>query len=158
MSVEKDYQTWEGIADQVEALAEKLKGEKFDVMMAITRGGMIPGSLLGYRLSMRNIVVAAVEFYDDVTGARGSQPTFLQFPSDPLLNGKRVLIVDEVWDSGRTIQAVATRVHQAGGTPFTAVLHYKPRMSETALEPDYYVLATNAWIVYPWSKHEKLDA
>jgi uncharacterized protein len=153
--MDKDFQTWEGIADQVGILATKLRDEKFELMLVITRGGMIPGAILGYKLGIRNIVVAAVEFYDDRTGARAVQPTFLQFPADPILTGKRILILDEVWDSGRTIQAVATRVHQAGGVPITAVLHYKPRMSETALEPDYYVLATNAWIVYPWSKHEK---
>jgi uncharacterized protein len=148
--MDKDFQTWEGIADQVGILATKLRDEKFELMLVITRGGMIPGAILGYKLGIRNIVVAAVEFYDDRTGARAVQPTFLQFPADPILTGKRILILDEVWDSGRTIQAVATRVHQAGGVPITAVLHYKPRMSETALEPDYY-----AWIVYPWSKHEK---
>jgi hypoxanthine phosphoribosyltransferase len=156
--MEKDYYTYDRIAEQVEELALKLKGEHFDVMLIITRGGLIPGAILGYRLGIRNILVAAVEFYDDHTGARGSQPTFLQFPADPLLNGQRVLVVDEVWDSGRTIQAVTMRVRQAGGEPVTAVLHYKPRMTEIALEPDHYVKATNAWIVYPWSKHEKLEA
>jgi uncharacterized protein len=156
--MEKDYQTYEGIAEQVEVLAEKLRHERFDVMLIVTRGGLIPGAILGYRLGIRNMLIAAVEFYDDLTGARGEFPTFLQFPADPLLNGQRVLVVDEVWDSGRTIQAVTTRVRQAGGEPVTAVLHFKPRMSEIALEPDYYVKATNAWIVYPWSRHEKTEA
>jgi hypothetical protein len=156
--MEKDYYTFDRINEEVEELARKLKPERFDVMLVITRGGLIPGAILGYRLGIRNILIAAVEFYDDQTGARGAFPTFLQFPADPLLNGQRVLVVDEVWDSGRTIQAVTTRIRQAGGEPVTAVLHYKPRMTEVALEPDFYVKATNAWIVYPWSKHEKLEA
>jgi uncharacterized protein len=156
--VDKDYHTYESIAEQVEELAAKLKNERFDVMMVITRGGLIPGAILGYRLGIRNILIAAVEFYDDKTGQRGEFPTFLQFPADPLLKHQRILVVDEVWDSGRTIQAVTTRIRQAGGEPVTAVLHFKPRMSEIALEPDFYVKATNAWIVYPWSKHDKSDA
>lgn len=157
MSTDKDFQTWEGIADQVEELAAQLKHERFDVMLIITRGGMIPGSILGYRLGLRNMLVAAVEFYDDVTGARGSAPTFLQFPADPLLKNQRVLVVDEVWDSGRTIAAVSERVRLAGGEPITAVLHFKPKNTEVDFKPDYYVKATNAWIVYPWSKHVKQD-
>jgi uncharacterized protein len=139
VSIEKDFQTYESIAEQVEVLAAQLKGEHFDVMLVITRGGMIPGAILGYRLGLRNILIAAVEFYDD-----------------PLLEGKRVLVVDEVWDSGRTIQAVDARVRMAGGEPITAVLHYKPGNSEIEAKPDYYIKATNAWIVYPWSKHEKI--
>ena len=34
------------------------------------------------------------------------EPVFLPFPPDPLLFGKRVLLVDDVWDSGRTAWAV----------------------------------------------------
>ena len=75
--------------------------------------------------------MAAVEYYDD-HGRPGPHPTFLQFPADPLLRGKRVLIVDEVWDSGTTIHAVTERVRQAGGDPATAVLHYKPARSVVA--------------------------
>jgi hypoxanthine phosphoribosyltransferase len=81
--------------------------------------------MLAYRLRIRNILVAAVEFYDD-EGQPGPHPTFLQFPADPLLRGQRILVVDEVWDSGTTIHAVTDRVRQAGGIPTTAVLHWKP--------------------------------
>ena len=72
--------------------------------------------MLAYRLGMRNIVVAAVAYYDD-EGQPAEQPTFLQFPADPLLHGQRVLVVDEVWDSGTTIASVVDRVRLAGGTP-----------------------------------------
>ena len=69
--------------------------------------------------------LAAVEFYDD-EGHPGPRPTFLQFPADPLLRGQRILIVDEVWDSGTTIHAVTERVRQAGGIPTTVVLGSAP--------------------------------
>ena len=60
MSIEKYYLTYDLIAAQVENLAERLSHEKFDAMLVVTRGGMIPGSILGYRLGLRNILVAAV--------------------------------------------------------------------------------------------------
>jgi IS5 family transposase len=71
-------------------------------------------------------------------------------PADPFVSGKSLLIVDDIWDSGKTISAVKGRVLAAGGLPSTAVLHYKPTASMFTDVPDYYVEATDAWIVYPW--------
>jgi hypothetical protein len=105
--------------------------------------------MLAYRLRIRNILVAAVAFYDD-EGQPGPRPTFLQFPADPLLRGQRVLIVDEVWESGTTIHAVTGRVIQAGGIPTTAVLHYKPRKSTVPGTPDLHAVETDNWVVYPF--------
>jgi hypoxanthine phosphoribosyltransferase len=146
--IERDIVSWESLDVMVARLAELVRGE-YDVMLAITRGGLVPAGMLAYRLRMRNILVAAVEFYDD-EGRPGPQPTFLQFPADPLLRGQRVLIVDEVWDSGTTIRAVTERVRQAGGVPTTAVLHYKPERSKVAGRPDVFVESTDRWVVYPF--------
>jgi uncharacterized protein len=150
----RDIVSWDDIMTMIGQLAEQLT-EEYDVMLAITRGGMIPGAIIGYHIGLRNILVAAVQFYTDKAGERTSAPVFLQFPADPLLQGKRVLIIDEVWDSGRTIAAVISRVEQAGGIPITAVLHYKPAASTINLQPDHFVKETNAWIVYPWSAIDK---
>jgi uncharacterized protein len=146
---ERDIVSWEDLDRLVGMLAERLAGRQFDVMLAITRGGMVPAGMLAYRLRLRDILVAAVEFYDD-DGRPGPRPTFFQFPADPLLRGKRVLIVDEVWDSGTTIHAVTERVWQAGGAPVTAVLHYKPERSVVAARPDVYAVETDRWVVYPF--------
>ena len=66
------------------------------------------------------------------------------------MTARRVLIVDEVWDSGTTIHAVTERVLQAGGIPTTVVLHYKPEKSRVPGEPDLYAVTTNRWVVYPF--------
>ena len=141
--------TWEDLDRLVAQLAERLAPERFDVMLAITRGGLVPAGMLAYRLRIRNILVAAVEFYDD-QGQPGPHPTFLQFPADPLLRSQRVLVVDDVWDSGTTIQAVTERVRQAGGIPMTAVVHWKPERSMVTGAPDVYAEVTTAWVVYPF--------
>jgi uncharacterized protein len=146
---ERDIVSWEDLDRLVAELATSLAGATFDVMLSITRGGLVPAGMLAYRLRIRNILVAAVEYYDD-TGQPGPRPTFLQFPADPLLRGQRVLIVDEVWDSGTTIHAVTARVLQAGGIPTTAVLHYKPTRSRVPGHPDVYAVETDRWVVYPF--------
>jgi uncharacterized protein len=145
----RDIVTWDDLDRMVEGLADRLRSEQFDLMLAITRGGLVPAGMLAYRLRIRNILVAAVEFYDD-HGQPGPHPTFLQFPADPLLRGQRILVVDEVWDSGTTIHAVTERIRQAGGLPTTAVLHWKPTHSLVPGEPDVHAVTTDAWVVYPF--------
>jgi hypoxanthine phosphoribosyltransferase len=145
----RDIVSWEELDRLVGVLADRLAGQEFDVMLTITRGGMVPGGMLAYRLRLRDILVAAVEYYDE-QGRPGPRPAFFQFPADPLLHGKRVLIVDEVWDSGTTIHAVTERVRQAGGFPVTAVLHYKPDNSVVPERPDVHAVETDHWVVYPF--------
>jgi hypoxanthine phosphoribosyltransferase len=146
--VEKDHVSWDDLVELVARLGDQVRGE-YDVMLCITRGGMVPAGMLAYRLGIRNILVAAVEFYDSL-GHPAAAPTFLQFPADPQLHGRRVLIVDEVWDTGTTIAAVIDRVRQAGGLPTTAVLHYKPTHSVVDVVPDHHVVTTDRWVVYPF--------
>jgi uncharacterized protein len=148
VALEKDVVTWDALEGLVADLAERV-GTGFDVLLAITRGGLVPAGMLAYRLGLRNILVAAVEYYDD-EGRPGPKPTFFQFPADSLLRGQRVLIVDEVWDSGTTIHAVTERVRQAGGMPTTAVIHYKPTHLIVPSVPDHHVVTTDRWVVYPF--------
>jgi uncharacterized protein len=145
----KRYLTWQDIEDLVGRLVEKLPNN-YDHMLVVTRGGMIPAALVSQLLNMHDILVAAVMFY---TGPDNPlpEPVFLQFPEDPLVAGKRILVVDDVWDSGCTSVTVAERLSRAGASPEIAVLHYKPERSNyPSHSPDYYVEETSDWIVYPW--------
>jgi hypothetical protein len=72
----RDVVSWDELDRLVAELAERLAPQRFDVMLAITRGGLVPAGMLAYRLGIRNILVAAVEFYDD-HGQPGPRPTFL---------------------------------------------------------------------------------
>ena len=148
VEVAREIVSWGDLDRMIASLAEQVAGE-YDVMLAITRGGMVPAGMLAYRLGIRDILVAAVAYYDE-HGTPGPAPTFLQFPADPLLRGRRILLVDEVWDSGTTIHAVTERVRQAGGIPTTAVLHYKPARSRVPGAPDHFAASTDAWVVYPF--------
>jgi hypoxanthine phosphoribosyltransferase len=142
--------TWDDLDRLVAELAERLRAAtEPDVVLAISRGGLVPAGMLGYRMGWRDMLLAAVVVYDDESGFRGSAE-FLQFPADDQLAGKRVLIIDEVWDSGTTIAAVSGRIRAAGGVPITAVLHYKPNKSRVDIVPDHYIVETDDWILYPF--------
>jgi hypoxanthine phosphoribosyltransferase len=140
---------WEDISRMVDRLLSSIDRD-YDALLVITRGGMVPACLISERRDMRDILVAAVQLYVGI-GRTLEAPIFLQFPSDPLLSGKSILIVDDVWDSGRTAVAVRERVRMAGGRPEVAVLHYKPRASRFPDDqPEHFVEITDDWIVYPW--------
>ncbi len=142
--------SWQDVERLIDHILPQVAGY-FDVFLIITRGGIIPGGMLAETLDTRDVLIAAVEFPGDSEFDTFAWPTFLQFPIDTLLRGRRVLVVDDVWDSGRTINTVRGRVEAAGGEPRTCVLHYKPKKSRFRdRRPDFYGAVTDNWIVYPW--------
>ena len=136
--------------------------QDFDTMLLITRGGIIPGGMLAESMNIEDILTAAVDFPAAHERNPHSKflmfPKFLQFPKENLLVGKEILIVDDVWGSGRTITAVKNRVESAQGIPYTTVLHFNPyRNLFGNVRPDYYGAITDAHIVYPWEINHGLD-
>lgn len=138
--------------EELDALVARLAGQvgrDYDLVLAITRGGLVPAGILAYRLDLREILVAGVEFYTS-GGATHDAPIFGHFPDAELLRDKRILVVDEVWETGETMAAVVLRVHAAGGRPTTAVIHYKPGRSRVPLEPDFHAALAHGWVTYPY--------
>jgi hypothetical protein len=123
-------------------------------MVIITRGGIIPGGMLCEKLNIEEVLTAAVDFPFEVqieAAKLMAWPEFLQFPDDSLIRGRQLIVVDDVWGSGRTITAVKNRISGAGGIPHTCVLHFNPyRSLFSQARPDSYGAITDAHIVYPW--------
>lgn len=150
--------TWSDVDKLIDYLVPQIRGQ-FDSMIVITRGGIVPAGMLAEALDITYILTAAVRFPADsptwanksTPEARLAVPEFLQFPDSDLLEGRRVLVIDDVWTRGRNIVTVASRVDAAGGNPETCVLHYKPGSSlYPGLTPTYYAAVTDAFIHYPW--------
>lgn len=143
--------TWDDVSKLVDMLVPQLQSVgSFDAMLLITRGGIIPGGILAEILNIRHMLIAAVDFPSSAKGI-ATWPSFLQFPDSALLQGRRTLIVDDVWGSGRTSTAVRGRVLAAGAIPFTCVFHYNPyRSLFSRAEPDFYGAVTDAYVIYPW--------
>ena len=157
LSQRPEFLSWSDIDKLIDSLLPQLRGP-YDALLMITRGGIIPGGMIAEALNLRYILTAAVEFPEGSQG-RLAWPTFLQFPSDGLLHGKHVLIVDDIWAHGRTAMTVKGRVQAAGGIPETAVLHYKPGTSLFREHgPNYYAAITDRLIVYPWEVQRGPDA
>lgn len=148
----KELVSWEEVDRLIDTLIPQIRSVgTFDAMLMVTRGGLIPGGLLSESLNIRHVLTAAVDFPATETAGLMAWPRFLQFPGNNLLEGRRTLIVDDVWGSGRTSATVRGRAESAGANPWTCVLHYNPQRSLfSTAEPDFYGAITDAWVVYPW--------
>jgi len=145
--------TWDDVDRLITHLIPQFD-EAFEAMMMITRGGIIPGGILAENMNITHLLTAAVDFPAQVEMEKAklmAWPQFIQFPDNDQLRGRRTLVVDDVWGSGRTITAVKNRVSAAGGFPNTCVVHFNPyRNLFGSARPDYYAATTDAHIVYPW--------
>jgi hypoxanthine phosphoribosyltransferase len=153
MAQRRELLTWQDVDALIDHLLPQFHTE-FNAMVIITRGGIIPGGLLAEALDLRNVLTAAVDFPFEMQREPAkllAWPEFIQFPDESQLRGRQVLVVDDVWGSGRTITAVKGRVAAGGGSPSTCVLHFNPyRSLFSQARPDYYAAVTDAHIVYPW--------
>jgi len=152
--------TWEEVEKLVDHLIPQFQMD-FEAMVIITRGGIVPGGLLCEALNIESVLTAAVDFPFSSkldTAKLLAWPQFIQFPDDDQLENRKLLVVDDVWGSGRTITAVRKRIVAVEGVPLTCVLHYNPyRNLFGQLRPDYFAASTDAHIVYPWEVDQGPD-
>jgi hypothetical protein len=145
----REILSWMDIDKLIDHLIPQFRRE-FDGLLMITKGGLIPGGILSEAMGIKHVLTAAVYFPDEVNH-KLAWPTFMQFPSDTLLIGRHILIVDDIWSSGRPLAIVQGRLAAAGCQAETAVLHYRQRSNLFRdMGPDYYGAITDRYIVYPW--------
>lgn len=125
-------------------------GFRADLVVGILRGGYIAARILCDLLEINDIGVVEVKFYKGVE-ERAERPIITQ-PLTVDVKGRNVLVVDDVADSGRTLEVVTEQVRLRGAKSVkTAVLYYKPR---SIIKPDYYSREVNEWVIFPWELGE----
>lgn len=151
-----DLVSWRRVTALTRRLAQRIVVAGFapDVIVAIARGGYVPARLLADFLDVMDLVSLRIEHY--TAGARKRRRARVVQPLNIALAGRRVLIVDDVADTGDTF--VLARAHVAARRPaavHTAALHYK---TGSVFEPDFYAERLTAWrwINYPWARIEDI--
>ncbi|MGO4600680.1 phosphoribosyltransferase [Terrabacter sp. 2YAF2] len=147
---DKEVLTWEGFGAAIRELATLVADSSFrpDVLVAVARGGLIPGGGLSYALGIKLTDAINVEFYTDVEETLPDPVLLAPHLDTESLKGRQVLVVDDVADSGRTLALVLDLIQEHGAEARSAVLYGKPRSIVT---PDYVWRQTDRWIVFPWS-------
>jgi len=138
--------SWKTVEKLCKKIALQIKQDGFvpDVIVSIARGGVIPSRILCDLLNINEMVVVNVRYYTGI-GKTLDQPHFLYLP--PKLSYKNILVVDDIADSGKTLELVKSVYPNCK----IAVLHTKPT---SITKPDYYGEQTRYWIVYPWEANE----
>jgi uncharacterized protein len=142
--------TWADFGAGSRLLATEIVASGFvpDLVLSIARGGLPVGGTLAYALDVKNCAAINVEFYTGV-GERMEVPVVLP-PTPPLIDlaGLKVLLADDVADSGETLALVTELVRPHVAELRSAVLYKKPR---SIVEPDFFWRHTDQWIAFPWS-------
>jgi len=147
---EREDLSWQAFGEASRELAKVIAADGFepDLILSIARGGLFLAGALGYALTVKNLHVMNVEFYDGV-GTTLDMPVMLPpVPSAVDFSAKKVLIADDVADSGRTIELVHTFVKDHVDEVRTVVIYEKPR---SVIRCDYVWKRTDRWINFPWS-------
>jgi hypothetical protein len=155
MSEQREILTWEAYGFGARELGRMVVDSGFrpDVILSIARGGLFIAGSLGYALSTKNIFVMNVEYYTDIDERHEVPivlPPYLELVD---LEDSRVLIADDVADTGHTLEMVRDFCTTQVGEVRTAVLYEKPRSVVTC---DYTWRRTDLWIDFPWSSEPPL--
>lgn len=152
MAVSYDFVWWERLYELCFRLYEKIADSKFrpDVIVGVARGGWIPARVLSDLFFTRETANVKVDLYRGIY-ARDTEPRISQkLPKD--MQWENPLLVDDISDTGDSLMIALEHLKKRGyRNPRTACLHMKPW---TKLVPDYYVVKTEAWVVYPWELKE----
>jgi len=153
-NIEYEVPTWNQIYDMLLSQTQKIQNQNYkpDIIIAIAKGGLIPARTLTDLLETQELGYIHIEFYKDINRTR-QEPTLKQNLTIQVL-GKKTLLVDDIADTGRSLNLAKTYLQQQGACQIkTATLYKKPQSSTT---PDFYEKQTASWVVFPWDTKETL--
>jgi hypoxanthine phosphoribosyltransferase len=152
MGVPVSELTWSDVIGLSLTLAEEVRRERIDVIVAVLRGGVYPALAIAARLGVERLYCVEFRKYSDEKPPKELSATpALVRDEIPKLRGERVLVVDDVARTGSTLKAAKELVKSKGaGEVKTAVLVV--RSSEMVEVPNYYGVFMKACPRFPWER------
>jgi hypoxanthine phosphoribosyltransferase len=149
-AAEREVMTWDDLGAGARTLAEAIHADAWtpDLVLGISRGGLLIAGAIAYALGVKNTATLSVEFYTGVD-ERLELPMLLPPVPDLVdLGEARVLVADDVADTGATLELVRDFCAGRVGEVRIAVLYEKPR---STVASEYVWRRTDRWITFPWS-------
>ena len=144
--------SWQEAEKAVYSISQKIDESGFrpDILVGISRGGLVPSRLLPDVLNVPILYTIRISFYSSV-GVRMEEPKVTQ-PLSVDVSGKSILMIDDISDSGKSLELAEKYLKQSSPPSLkTATFHFKP---DSCFRPDYFYAETSSWIVYPWEREE----
>ncbi len=148
--------SWDEIVDWSWGLARKIRssGYKPDVIVALARGGYVPGRLLCDFLDVENLLSIQSQHWTEA--AKAEERAIIKFPYKVDLTGYRVLVVDDIVDTGDTLMLARDFIKETWSPEDlrTAALQWISPVAK--FEPDYWYIEVKdwTWFQYPWTRLE----
>src|SRR3989441_1515260 len=143
---------WDEIYHMLLDLAQQIRKDEYkpEVIVGVSRGGWPPARVMSDLLQNPNLANLRVEFYKDI-GVRNKKPRITQ-PVTMEVVGKRVLVVDDVSDTGHSLRVAANHLRRKPVKELrVCTIYMKP---QSIYRPDYYSRTTRKWIIFPWERLE----
>lgn len=143
--MEKLYYSYELFKKDTQVLVDKCRDFEPEILLAVARGGLTLSHLMAQALDMRNLYTLNSIHYEGEL----KLDTFNIFNIPDVSHAKKVLIVDDIVDSGETMREILKVLNEKfPNVEFKlATLFYK---KTAVLKPDYSVREANEWIDFFW--------
>ena len=146
--------SWDSIYEMLIGLAQRIRKSDYtpEVIVGVSRGGWPPARVMSDLLENPNLANMKVTFYKDI-GVRYEKPMITQ-PVTSDVAGKRVLVVDDIADTGLSLRAVTKHLRNKGvEASKVCTIYVKPH---SIYLPDFYARRTSKWVIFPWERLEAL--
>lgn len=146
-TAEKIELLWSDVESLADTVAERVQSSGYapDLLLGITVGGLGPTVLLAKRLDVHDVTSISASSYSP----SGEQEELRIWNHPESVRGKRVLIVDEIADSGKTLQKIVATIQAMGAADIrTAVLCI--RSDKCTFRPDFFAKEVDRWVTFPW--------
>lgn len=142
-----EYYSWDALGQDIFVLAKQIldSGKEFDRVVALAKGGLTFSRSLMDFLNVKNVSSIQIEFYSGINATQNLPIITQSLPVD--IRNERVLIYDDLVDSGKTMELAKTYLQQHGPKSLqVATLIMKPH---SVVRPDFFVKETSSWVIFP---------
>jgi xanthine phosphoribosyltransferase len=142
--------SWDAFHRDARALAARLDGAgPFQAIVAVTRGGLVPAAIVARELDLRLIETVCVASYDHAPRIRQGALRLLKGVTSEIAamadGGERVLIVDDLVDTGDTARMIRGLLPKA----HYATVYAKP-MGRPLVDTFITEVPQDTWVFFPW--------
>jgi len=137
--------TWSKYTNAINQMAAHFKDEKFDVIIGLTRGGLIPAVRLSHIMD-----TPMLPFNPHLLHSNGDERNNVKLPISPVVC-KRILIVDDIADTGKTFFKCVKFFEKRGYKLSTTAVYINKKT--TVFTPTYTVYdSQKRWVIFPYEE------